>query len=169
MNSDRIVIDRSANHCHLTEADAKAIFGEDVNPTLTRPLAIKGEFVTNLKIELHTNKIPSECTVLYPWRTYSQIELCASDYYKIFGEYPQRRKSGDLQGAKTIRVICPKPSIYIPVIVPRAHIHLERVSDIWLLHDLNIPFRIPVQDAETTDGLSHIHLDADQYAALQGI
>jgi len=154
--SKRFVIDRSANHCHLSEGDAHIIFGEELNHVSLRPLAIEGEYVTNLKV--------CRYTVLYPWREYSQIEMAMSDYYKLFGAYTRRRASGDLEGAERIDV----GGVVIPVIVAEAHVHIAKPSDYELLRTLNFPFHLATKSNITIDGLSHIHLDTDQYAAIQG-
>jgi propanediol utilization protein len=154
--SKRFVIDRSANHCHLSEADANTIFGGEPNHVSLRPLAIEGEYATDLKVGAYT--------VLYPWRKYSQIEVAMSDYYKIFGTYARRRSSGDLEGAECIDVM----GVMIPVIVAEAHVHIAEPSDYELLRTLNFPFHLATKSNLTTDGLSHIHLDTDQYAAIQG-
>jgi hypothetical protein len=105
-------------------------------------------------------------TVLYPWREYAQIEVAASDYYRMFGEYPIRRTSGDIAPAKKIRVFC--TAVEIPVIVAKPHVHLCN-TDPSRLEYLNFPFELALKYNDTTDGLSHIHLDTDQYAAIQGI
>lgn len=157
----RFVIDRSANHCHLSEADAHLIFGGEPNHVSLRPLAIEGEYATDLNIY---DAPGNRYTVLYPWRKYSQIEVSMSDYYKLFGRYTRRRASGDLEGAKVLDI----NGVMIPVIVAEAHVHIAEPSDYELLRTLNFPFHLATKSNLTTDGLSHIHLDTDQYAAIQG-
>jgi putative phosphotransacetylase len=163
---DRFVIDRSANHIHLTQETADLLFGEDVMMTL-KPLAIAGEYATNLKV---AGENCVKYTVLYPWRSYNQLELAASDFYKQFKYYPKRVASGQLDGAPTLTVGGTTCDIVdVPVIVAEAHVHIAKESDLYLIPELNFPFPLGVKFNETTDGLSHIHLDTDQYAALQGL
>lgn len=163
---DRFKIDRSANHAHLSHGDAEALFGKDIVAEF-KPLAIAGEYATNLKVNGENGV---QYTVLYPWRSYSQLELAASDYYKWFKTYPKRRASGDIEGTPVIHIDGPTNNgIDIHVIVAEAHVHIARESDLELLAGLNFPFPLSMKENESTDGLSHIHLDVDQYAALQGL
>jgi putative phosphotransacetylase len=163
---DRFVIDRSANHVHLSQADADLLFGPDVELKL-RPLAITGEYATQLKV---TGENCMKYTVLYPWRSYSQLELAASDYYKQYNCYPGRVASGNHINAKLLTVGGTTGEIVdVPVIVAEAHVHLADKADIKLLKKLGLPFPLAFKVNETTDGKSHIHLDTDQYAAVQGL
>ncbi len=160
------VIDRSANHCHLTREDAVSIFGDNMKLKL-RELSIKGEYATNLKVQ---DEFDNEYTVLYPWRKYSQIEVAASNFYKIFKYYPDRKNSGDTAGAETVRVLGTLTKI--PVIVVKPHVHVPKeflYSHTHQLFNLSMPYRFEIKVSETIDSLCHIHLDTDQYAAIQGL
>jgi putative phosphotransacetylase len=162
----RFKIDRSANHCHLSTADADTLFGKDIELTL-KPLAIKGEYVTNLKV---TGQNGINYTVLYPWRSYSQVELAASDYFKLFKLYPKRVASGNVECTQTLTVSGhTSTNVDVPVIVAEAHVHIAKESDAHLLDSLNFPFPLGVKFNESTDDFSHIHLDVDQFAAIQGL
>jgi propanediol utilization protein len=157
---NRFKVDRSANHCHLTKEHAELFFGNSV--FTLKELAIAGEFATNLKLEDHRG---NKYTVLYPWREYTQIEVAQSDYYKLFGHYGDRVNSGDLSKASFVVV----QDVYLPLIVVKAHVHIARESDIDLLDFLDFPFKLEIKMNESTDGFSHMHLDTDQYAAIQGV
>jgi propanediol utilization protein len=162
------VIDRSADHIHLTEEDAIYLFGEELNKMELRPLAIKGEFATNLKL---TDDNWDKYTVLYPWRSYSQLEVSQSTFYRLFKRYDKRVNSGNLKNAPLLEVTSIDDiftEIQIPVITVRAHIHLTDESHLSYLDDLELPFPYEIKQNETTDGMSHIHLDTDQYSAIQG-
>ena len=165
-NSNRFVVDGSANHCHLSEKDAHILFDKELDNMILKPLAIAGEFATNLKV---FDEKGNSYTVLYPWRSYSQLEVAMSNYYKLFGKYTQRRNSGDIEGALLLDVTCTSASIDIPVIVAAAHVHIAQMSDLEELELLDFPFDLAVKQNQSTDGLSHIHLDTDQYAAIQGL
>ena len=160
-----IQIDRSANHCHLTRYMAVKIFGDALHHLQLKELAITGEYATNLKV---TDYRGNKYTVLYPWRDYSQIEVAASDYYKLFSYHPTRRSSGDLISTKTLQL--EGTEFRIPVIVVRPHIHIPPgKKDTFTLAQLDFPFKLDVKYTPTTDNEPHIHLDTDQYAAIQGI
>ncbi len=164
---DRFKIDRSGNHCHLSQKDANVLFGPDVELTL-KPLAIAGEYATNLKVFDNNS---NGYTVLWPFRPYSQIELAASDYYKLFKTYPKRVASGNIKnaGALVVHAVGEGDFVDIPVIVAEAHVHIAVESDLDLLAELKFPLPLGVKFNESTDNFSHIHLDVDQYAAIQGL
>lgn len=165
---DRFKIDRSANHAHLTEHDAVILFGNHIDIEY-KPLDIVGEYATNLKIQdIYGNNY----RVLYPWRKYSQIEVANSDYYKLFKKYRTRVASGNLSSTELLDVVgTARNHVKIPVIVAEAHVHISENhrADISLLKELNFPFKLGVKINKTTDGLNHIHLDTDQFAAIQGL
>ena len=172
---NRFVIDRSNNHAHLTKKDAITLFGINpeftlfgLNPEfLTKPLAIEGEYSTDLKIK---DYIGNSYTVLYPWRPYSQLELAASDFYKIVGSYPERVNSGEVEDAVLLKVTGTRnSSVLINTITVKAHVHIACPTDYFWLQLLDFPFKLSVKRNLSTDGLSHIHLDKDQYAAIQGL
>ena len=163
--NSKFVIDRSANHCHLTEEHLELLFGKNRLMQL-KPLAIEGEFATDLKV---TDEKGNSYTVLQPCREYSQIEVAMSDYYKLFKTYTERVSSGDVANAETLRVRGISTSLVdIPTIVVTPHVHINSELDVMLIPDLKFPFPLSVKINNTTDLMSHIHLDTDQYAALQG-
>lgn len=160
----KYIIERSANHAHLTEADASIIFGDACLPEnlILKPLAICGEFATNLKV---VDGKGNSYTVVYPWRNSSQIEVAQSDYYKMFKTYASRVNSGEILDAESIVV---NDAVSIPVIVVKAHIHVPPSLSYKIPNYLDFPFPLSVKINETVDGNIRMHLDIDQYAALQG-
>ena len=161
------IVERSANHAHLTEQDALAIFGEACFlPNLTlKPLAIVGEYATNLKV---VDVKGNSYTVVYPWRKSSQIEVAQSDYYKMFKTYTNRVDSGDIGGAKHVEV-AGAGGLTLPVLVVRAHIHIDPSAGIISPDELDFIFPLAMKVHETIDGVARIHLDTDQYAAICGM
>ena len=157
----RFIIDRSANHCHLTQQHAEIIIGKALDKMILRPLAIEGEYATNFKVYSQYNS--KGYTLMYPFREYSQIEIAMSDYYKIFRKYTTRVSSGDTEFATKIRVI---GNVDIPIIVVKPHVHLHNQSDLNLIEQLDFNFKLDIKENKTIDGLNHIHLDTDQYAAI---
>jgi putative phosphotransacetylase len=158
----RFIVDRSANHCHLTQQHAEIIIGKALDKMILRPLAIEGEYATNFKV--YSQYDSKGYTLMYPFREYSQIEVAMSDYYKIFRKYTTRVSSGDTKYATKIRVV---GNVDIPIIVVKPHVHLHKFSDCQKINDLNFPFELDIKsDCKTIDGLNHIHLDTDQYAAI---
>jgi propanediol utilization protein len=164
---DSFIIERSANHCHLSKENAMHLFWGRL--PIFKSLTIEGEFATNLKV--FDNK-GNKYTVLYPWRSYSQLELAQSDYYKLFGGYDKRVSSGELRDARNL-IVRANPgdtlSISIPVITVKAHVHLNDEKDLWRVKEIDFPFPLDIKFNKSTDGLNHIHLDTDQFAAIQGL
>jgi putative phosphotransacetylase len=162
---EKFIVERSANHIHLSEKDASTFlptskFLSDFK-NLFKPLSIKGEFNTTIKV--YSDQTKEKYSLVYPFREYSQIEVAMSDYYKIFKCYTTRVNSGELEGARTIKV----HDMDIPIIVVKPHVHLHSWDQIHYFNALKFPFELSVKQNQTTDGINRIHLDTDQYAAIQ--
>jgi len=171
---NRFKVDRSANHCHLTLKNANALFSKgELDIIELKPLTISGEYSTNLKV---VDPFGNKYTVLYPWRNYSQLEVAASDYYKMFKYYPKRVNSGDFTKASQLMINNANNPMsetrLVPVIVVKPHVHITKKEDYddldFLVDSLRFPFELEEKENESTDGYSHIHLDTDQFAAIQG-
>jgi propanediol utilization protein len=159
----RFIIERSANHIHLSLEDAQKIFNTAIPKVRDnlRELSIKGEYNTGIK--LYSEDTMQTYTLLYPFREYSQIEVSMSDYYRKFKEYPKRVNSGELEGAKTVNVF----GVDIPIIVTLPHVHFHNKKELYYYHEFEFPFYLTKKFNETIDGINRIHLDTDQFAAIQ--
>ena len=117
----------SNHHVHLNEESLKALFGENYELTVKRPLVQKGQFAAEETVSLiKNNKVLEHIRVVGPLRSYTQVELLDKDNL-YFGINAPVRKSGDLKGSETIDIVGPR-GVYHAVestIVADTHIHMS--------------------------------------------
>lgn len=113
----------SNRHVHLKEEDLRKIFNNR-NLEVVRYLNQPGEFASNLKVTLRTNKGEIKgVRVLGPLRDYTQVEISKTDAY-LLGLNPPIRESGDLTGAEDITIIGDNEiNIKACTIISTRHIH----------------------------------------------
>lgn len=116
----------SNRHIHLSESDLKTLFGENAVLTHKKELSQHGQFAAE---ECVTLVGPKGCIervrVLGPVRLQSQVEILASDAYKL-GIKPPVRESGKLEGTPGIAVIGTKGCVQLKegTIIAQRHIHM---------------------------------------------
>lgn len=117
----------SNHHVHLTEEDAKALFGEK-GITFSHYLAEDGgPWASNEFVNVRGPKgTLSRFRVLGPLRKYTQCELLKADCFKL-GVDPPVRNSGQLDGASTLTLIGPCGEVTRDCgIIAWRHIHVDR-------------------------------------------
>jgi putative phosphotransacetylase len=118
----------SNRHIHLSQEHLSVLFGEGSNLTSIKELSQPGQFACE---ECVTLVGPKGCIervrVLGPERKQTQVEILASDCYKLGVKAPVR-ESGKLQGTPGISVIGPKGCIQLQegVIIAQRHIHMTK-------------------------------------------
>jgi putative phosphotransacetylase len=121
----KIIIEVSARHVHLAQADLETLFGKGYQLTFLRKLSQRGEFAANEVIDLKTAKnILRHVRVLGPDRDYTQIEISKTDAFYL-GLAPLVKDSGDLEGTPGLTIIGPKGEVQAEhgVILSHRHIH----------------------------------------------
>lgn len=100
----KVLLGISNRHIHLCEEDYKVLFG-DTPLEKVKDLVQPGEFASNLKVTLKTNKSTiANVRLLGPLRSYSQVEISKTDSFTL-GINPPVRNSGDLDGAEEITIV----------------------------------------------------------------
>lgn len=121
----KVLVETSARHIHVTEADFKVLFGEDATLTVKKALSQPGQYACEERVTIVGPKkeLPG-VSILGPYRANSQVELSATDARSI-GLPIAIRESGDLEGTPGCIVKGPKGEVEIPcgVIVAKRHIH----------------------------------------------
>ncbi len=119
------IVETSARHVHVSEADFKVLFGENAELTIKKELSQPGQYACNEKVEIVGPKksLPG-VSILGPYRKATQVELSATDARSI-GLPIVVRESGDLAGTPGCIIIGPCGSLEIKegVIVAKRHIH----------------------------------------------
>ncbi|MCM3568522.1 phosphate propanoyltransferase [Neobacillus mesonae] len=124
---DSIPIAVSARHCHLSQSDLEALFGEGYELTKKADLSQPGQFAANETITIAGPRGSLEkVRILGPARKMTQVEVSLTDSIKL-GSKPPLRESGDIAGSAAITLVGPKGSLYKKegLIIAQTHIHMS--------------------------------------------
>ena len=163
----------SARHIHLNKEDFEFLFGVGKELTKLNDLSQKGEFASNEKVSIITEKGRLDnIRIVGPLRNYTQVEISKTDSY-FLGINPPIRNSGDLTDANEITIIGPMGSIVRKsCIIATRHIHINK-SDRDKLGLTNVDYvKVEVGNIkksilydvyikESEDGVFELHLDLD--------
>ena len=119
----KVNIGVSNRHVHLSEDVFNKLFNNKVMEKV-RDLTQIGEFASNLKVSLKTDKgVIENVRVLGPIRNYTQVEISKTDAYKL-GLNPPVRESGEIEGSENITIIGDN-EVYVAscCIIASRHIH----------------------------------------------
>ena len=119
-----IELEASGRHVHITEAQAKTLFGHGLTPK--RPLSQPGQYLANERVTLLGPKGELQnVAVLGPARKEGQAEISLTDG-RILGVEPPIRLSGDIKDTPPISLLGPKGRVDLPsgLIAAKRHIHL---------------------------------------------
>lgn len=121
----KFVVETSARHVHVTEADLKTLFGNDAVLTKKKDLSQPGQFACEERVTIVGPKNSlAGVSILGPTRPSTQVELSATDARSI-GISAPIRESGDIKGSAPCKIVGPKGEVEISegVIVAKRHIH----------------------------------------------
>jgi putative phosphotransacetylase len=129
-----VVVNISARHCHLTQADLEALFGPGYQLTVMKRLYQETDFAANETIAVvgpRQRMIPG-VRILGPCRKFSQVELAFTDAISLGIDAPVRL-SGDIEGTPGCLLIGPKGSLVLPqgVIRARRHVHMGPADAVY--------------------------------------
>ena len=125
-SKEGILVEVSARHVHLTVEDVEKLFGKGYRLTPKKMLSQPGEFLSNERVKLVTDKgFMQNVAVLGPERKRTQVELSATDA-KTLGVKIPVRLSGDLDGSGDMLIIGREGCIKAKecAIIAQAHIHM---------------------------------------------
>ncbi len=119
------IVETSARHVHLSEADFKVLFGENASLTKKKDLSQPGQYACEERVTVKGAKkdLPG-VSILGPFRKESQVELSATDARSI-GLPIVVRESGVLDGTPGCTLVGPCGEVVLEkgVIVAKRHIH----------------------------------------------
>lgn len=119
------IVETSARHVHLSEADFKVLFGENATLTKKKDLSQPGQYACEERVIVKgTKKDLLGVSILGPFRKESQVELSATDARSI-GLGIAVRESGVLDGTPGCTLVGPAGEVTLEkgVIVAKRHIH----------------------------------------------
>ena len=123
----KILVETSARHVHVSDADLKTLFGPNAQLTPKKMLSQPGQFAAEEKVTIVGPKksIPN-VSILGPSRKKTQVEVSATDA-RTLGFVIVIRESGDIEKTPGCTLVGPYGQVEIPegVIVAKRHIHLN--------------------------------------------
>ena len=123
--SDKILIETSARHIHVTKEHLAILFGEGHGLTKKKDLSQPGQFACEEKVTVVGPKSSLKASILGPERPETQVELSLTDARSI-GVVAPVRESGDTAGSGACKIVGPCGEVELSegVIAAKRHIHL---------------------------------------------
>ncbi len=121
----KIIVETSARHVHVTEADLVTLFGEGKKLTFKKALSQPGQFASEERVDIVGPKSTFKgVSILGPTRKETQVEVSLTDA-RILGIVAPIRESGDVVNSAPCTIVGPKGSVTIKqgVIIAKRHIH----------------------------------------------
>lgn len=120
----KILVETSARHLHLSQEHLEVLFGEGHALTPKKDLSQPGQFACEERVEVVGPKGKFNMSVLGPVRKETQVEISLTDARSI-GIAAPIRESGDIAGSGACTLVGPKGSVEIEVgvIAAKRHIH----------------------------------------------
>ena len=126
----KIMVETSARHVHVSPADLATLFGEGYQLTKKKDLSQPGQFACAERVAVIGPKgqFPA-VSILGPERKETQVEISASDA-RTLGVTAPVRESGDLEGSAPCKIVGPAGEIEIDkgVIIAKRHIHMTKAD-----------------------------------------
>lgn len=122
----KFIVETSARHVHVSEADLAILFGEGAKLTPKKDLSQPGQYACEERVTIvGPKKELAGVSILGPVRPATQVELSATDARSL-GIPIVIRESGDIAGTPGCKIVGPCGEIEIKegVIVAKRHIHL---------------------------------------------
>ncbi|NLC54390.1 MAG: phosphate propanoyltransferase [Erysipelothrix sp.] len=123
---NKILVEISARHVHLSDADLEVLFGKGHKLHNLKELSQPGQFATEERVSVKGPKGQMDrVIVLGPTRPETQVELSATDARSL-GINTEIRMSGDTKGTAGATLIGPAGSVDLDhgVIIAKRHIHV---------------------------------------------
>ncbi len=124
--ANKVLVETSARHVHVTKEDLAVLFGEGYELTKKKDLSQPGQYACNERVAVVGPKSSFPAvSILGPVRKATQVEISASDARSIGVSAPVR-ESGDIAGSGACKIVGPNGEIEITegVIVAKRHIHM---------------------------------------------
>lgn len=122
----KVLVETSARHIHLTQADLETLFGKDYQLTPKKELSQPGQYACVERVDVvGPKKTLSGVSILGPVRKATQVELSLTDARSI-GVNAPIRESGDIAGSGACRLVGPNGEVVLTegVIAAKRHIHM---------------------------------------------
>lgn len=171
MSKEKVLVEVSARHAHLSDADLETLFGKGYQLTPKKDLSQPGQFACEEKVTIKGARGELKLSVLGPTRKATQIELSLTDARTV-GVKALIRESGDIAGTNGIVVAGPCGEIEIKegVIAAKRHIHMtpKDAEYYGVTNGQIVSVKVETEDRTTTFGDTVIRV-SDSYALAMHI
>ena len=126
MIMNKILVETSARHVHVTKEDLEALFGPGHELTVKSWLSQPGQFASEEQVDIVGPKNTlKRVRILGPVRPATQVELSLTDARSI-GVTAPVRESGDIAGSGACKLVGPCGEVEVKegVIAAKRHIHM---------------------------------------------
>ena len=175
----KVLVETSARHLHLSQADLETLFGKGHELTVKKMLSQPGQFAAEEKVEVIGPKGSLKMSVLGPVRKETQVEVSLTDA-RTLGVKPPIRESGDLEGSAPCKLVGPAGEVELAqgVIAAKRHLHCtpEDAAEIGLKDKDIISLKIDSPERSLIFGdvvvrvsasyATAVHIDTDEANAL---
>ena len=127
---NKILIETSARHVHVTEETLEILFGKGAALTPKKELSQPGQYAAMERVDVvGPKRTLSGVSILGPVRKANQVEISLTDARSI-GVAAPVRESGDVKGSAPCKLVGPAGEVEITegVIAAKRHIHLDPES-----------------------------------------
>ena len=124
-----ILVETSARHVHVSQADLDVLFGEGYTLTNKKDLSQPGQYACEEKVTVLGPKGEMKMSILGPTRKETQVEVSLTDARSL-GIKALVRESGDIEGTSGCKLVGPKGEVEIScgVIAAKRHIHMTEAD-----------------------------------------
>ena len=150
----QVLVETSARHIHLSQADLETLFGAGYELTPKKDLSQPGQFACEERVTVVGPKkeLPG-VSILGPVRPETQVELSLTDARSIGLSAPVR-ESGDVAGSSGCKLVGPKGEVELAqgVIAAKRHIHMtpEDAEQFGVKDTQVVQVRVPSSIGRTT-------------------
>ena len=125
--SNKVLVETSARHVHVTQQDLETLFGKGAALTPKKDLSQPGQFACTERVDVvGPKKTISGVTILGPVRSATQVEVSLTDA-RTLGVSAPVRESGDIAGSAPCKLVGPCGEVELDhgVIAALRHVHLS--------------------------------------------
>ena len=170
--SMKVLVETSARHMHVTQADLETLFGKGYELTKKKDLSQPGQFACAERVDVvGPKKTLAGVSILGPVRPETQVELSLTDARSI-GVAAPIRESGDIAGSGACKLVGPCGEVELSegVIAAKRHIHMTTAdaAEMGLEDKQIVSVKIPSEGRETIFGDVVVRV-SDKYALAMHI
>lgn len=182
---NKILVETSARHVHVTEEHLKILFGENAALSVKKMLSQPGQYASNERVTVvGPKKELAGVSILGPVRPATQVEISLTDARSI-GVSAPIRESGDIAGTPGCKLVGPCGEVEIKegVIAAKRHIHTtpEDAAKMGVADKEIVSLKVETADRTTIFGdvvvrvspsfATYAHFDTDEAnaAGMSGV